>query len=368
MAKVKFSITAEAKEGVAVIRIDGFISEWNNHASGFKMKLDQLIENGVADVTVYINSQGGDCFQANEIANEILRFKGVINAKLGAMCASAGTYIASVCHHVTAVKNISYMFHKPMGRLEGNADQIEAELKLLKNLQNDYAETYSTKTKLPVAKINEMWIQDYWMNAEEAKRLGFVDQIEGEATITENDVQAIKACGYKNLPAITASVESNDTIKTNIEMKNNVITVLAMKDTATELEILATLSAVVSKAAKADEYKQKLETLEAKSKEDSAELVVNAAIKDKKILATQKDFYKKNLISDFEATKTMLDAMPAATQLSAQTTGASVSTEDRSGWTYADYQDKDPLALDDLAKNNEPLFRSLFKTHYGKDC
>src|SRR5690349_11118562 len=132
-AKRPFSITAQAENNIAVIRIDGYISGWNDYAVQFKAKLDALIAAGILNAIVYINSGGGDCFQANEIANEIMRFKGNIDGQLGALCASAASYIACKCTSVTAAKNCQYMIHKPMWGIQGNADEIKAGLKLLEN-------------------------------------------------------------------------------------------------------------------------------------------------------------------------------------------------------------------------------------------
>ncbi|MFA9220542.1 MAG: head maturation protease, ClpP-related [Sediminibacterium sp.] len=205
MAKRPLTISAQKDGTKAVIRIDGYITSWNNHAAQFKAQIDDLIAAGIKDATVYINSGGGDCFQANEIANEIVRFPGKLTAKLGALCASAGTYIACKCDYVISAKNISYMIHKPMGSFEGNADQVKAELKVLENLQGEYLSTYSGKTGIKEEKLQSMWANDYWMNASEAKTLGFIDEVEGEAAITDEDVQAISA--YKNAPVITATTK-----------------------------------------------------------------------------------------------------------------------------------------------------------------
>ena len=46
---------------------------------------------------IYINSPGGECFEANEIVNVIKRFPGKITGEGGALVASAATYIAINC-------------------------------------------------------------------------------------------------------------------------------------------------------------------------------------------------------------------------------------------------------------------------------
>ena len=231
-------------------------------------------------------------------------------------------------------------------------------------MQNEYAKTYSEKTGLPVANIEAMWDQDFWMNAVEAKKLGFIDEIIGAAPITDETIETIKACGYKNMPAITAF--TNEIPKKTDTMKEIIISASAgaLVTGATDAQILAYFEGLKAKALTADALKTELDNLKKTAADDKAESVLVAAIKDKKIVAAQKEFYKKNLISDFAGTKAMIDAMPAVTQLSAVTEGAK-STEDRSAWTYADYQEKDSKALAALAKDDEVLFKALAEKHYG---
>ncbi len=366
MSKKQFKITAEAKDNKAVIRIDGPIYSWNNHSSNFKARLDELISQGITDAEIYINSQGGNCFEANEIANEILRFKGTTTAHLGAMCASAATYIACKCTKVIAAENVSYMIHKPSTYLEGNSDQVKADLKLLENLEKQYSKAYADKTGLSIQKIESMWIQDYWMNAEEAKELGFIDETEGQADITEEDVQAMRA--FKNAPVVTATGKPNDKFNPDIQMKQTLITVLALATTASELEVYAHIDALKVKAAKADALQTELDNLKKTGLDEKVEAFLKTATDAKKFTAAQHPFWKKQLVANFEETKAVIDGMPAMVKLSEETTGTGkgVSSVDMSTWTFEDYQTKDPKALEALAKNDEAKFKELFKAHYGE--
>lgn len=365
MSKETFKISVKAEGNNAVIRISGRIADWNNSASDFKYQLDALIKQGIVDADIYINTLGGDCFQAAEIVNEILRFTGTTHARLGAVCASAGTYIASKCTKVTAAANTNYMFHKPMMGTEGNVDQIKAELKLLENLQSDYAKAYSKKTGLTIQKIESMWIQDYWMNAQEAKTLGFVDAVEGEADITEQDVLAFKA--LKGAPSITATaVQSTDTHNLDKQMKNLITTAMGLAENSTEAQAIAHYETIKAKAAKADELQIKLDALQKDTKEKAVEAELKLHTDAKRITAAQHSFWKKQLLADFTEAKTALDSMPAMVKLSAEITGGANDHVDRSTWTYADYQEKDPKALEVLATNDEPKFMALYNAHYNQ--
>lgn len=365
MSKSNFKISADVSNNKAVIRIDGRISQWNNYASAFKAQLDSIISQGVLDATIYINSPGGDCFEGNEIANEIIRFKGKTTAVLGALCASAATYIASKCSYVIAAKNNNYMIHKPYTLMEGNSDQVESELKLLKNLEKNYAEAYASKTGLTVQKIESMWVQDYWMNSEEAKKLGFIDEIEGEAEITDQDVTALKA--YKNAPSIVATATEKPTTEI---MKQILITALALAATATESEILAHVDGLKVKAAKADDLQRKMDQMQIDAKKEKVQAAMTKFRSEKKFIETSASYWEKQLTENYDETYGVLESMPSAVQFSKETGSGSGSgssgNEDRSKWTYADYMEKDSAALAKMAKEDEPKFKALAEAHYGK--
>lgn len=371
MSKKPFKISAEAQGNKAVIRISGYISSWSNHSEGFRNQLSTIIESGINDVDIYINSPGGSCFEANEIVNELIAFKGKKTAVLGAMCASAATYIMAKCNYVKAAKNNNSMIHKPWGVMEGNAAEIESQLKLLKNLQDDYAKTYSEKTGLSIAKIESMWTEDYWMNASEAKALGFIDEIDGEdAEITDDDVEALHASGYKNMPSIAATIKND---KNQPLMKDKLLLILAgfpgftINATSSEEQILASVEALKSKAMKTDDLQAKLNNLTSESNKVKIESFLDK--NSKRFPNTQRAYYKAQLERDFDGTKAHIESMPEAVTLTDYTKdsgGGGKNTEDQTNWTYADYQEKDPMALAALAENDPDKYERLFKANYEK--
>ena len=64
-------ITATAQNGKAYIRIIGEIAGWKDSAEDFRYELNQLKKDGIKDIVLYINSPGGNCFEANVIFNWI---------------------------------------------------------------------------------------------------------------------------------------------------------------------------------------------------------------------------------------------------------------------------------------------------------
>ena len=89
------NISAIKEKGKARIEIKGTIAGWRDSEKNFTRSVEDMIREGIKDVHLYINSPGGDCFEANEIVNVIRKFPGKITGEGGALVASAATYIAS---------------------------------------------------------------------------------------------------------------------------------------------------------------------------------------------------------------------------------------------------------------------------------
>ena len=83
MNKLTFSIINQG--GKAEIRIVGHIGSWEANSEKFTNEIDQLINSGVQDLDVYINSFGGSVLEANEIINQLRRFKGTKTVQVGSI-------------------------------------------------------------------------------------------------------------------------------------------------------------------------------------------------------------------------------------------------------------------------------------------
>ena len=184
--KTPLSVTAEAKNGVASIRIVGRISDWSaNNAQELSLKIDEFIAQGITDCFIYINSSGGDVFQANEIVNLLQKFTGKKDGEGGAIVASAATFIACSLDSFVMAKNGQFMYHKPIGSFEGNEDQVESTLAALKNATKTYRELYAKKIGKKAEEIEALWVKgDVWLSADDAKKQGFITGVKGEEPVT----------------------------------------------------------------------------------------------------------------------------------------------------------------------------------------
>ena len=69
------------------------------------------------------------------------------------------------------------MIHQPMGGAEGQASDIEIMAKEIMKTKKELYEIISLHTVQPNDKVEKDSDRDYWMQAEEAKEYGMIDEV-----------------------------------------------------------------------------------------------------------------------------------------------------------------------------------------------
>lgn len=353
-----------ASEDTVNITIKGQISQWAEYASANKIesKIKDLVDAGVTNARIYLNTRGGDTIEAVEIVNELRKLPGKIVAIGGAVVASAGSYIACKCDEFHVQANTQFMYHRPRLYAGGTLDEIKSTLKLLENTEKDYLSAYAKKTGKKEEDIEAAWSKgDQWLMGDEIVKAKFADKlINKEVEVTAHDVTVLEACAAPVIPKATASKESQQqhSNKNLSEMeRNKIIAALGLSADATDAQIEAAISDNKAKAEKAD-------SLENAQKENQVKALVQDALKDKKITADQANHYESLAKADFDSCKAILDGMKPLVKPET-TPSASANGEDRSKWTYADYQAKAPEAFVELLKENPEKANALADAHYG---
>ena len=141
----------------------------------FKQDIENLGD--VENITLHINSPGGSVFSAVAIANTLKNHKAKITANIDGLAASAATIITSACDTVKMPKNALFMVHNPITFAYGNNQDMQKTLEMLNKVKNSIIETYLNKAKTDKETLSELMDNETWMNAEEAKEYGFIDEI-----------------------------------------------------------------------------------------------------------------------------------------------------------------------------------------------
>ena len=143
----------------------------------------------VSNITVRINSGGGDVFAAVEIGNLLEQHPANVTARIGGVCASAATIIACHCNKVIAANDSTYMVH-PVSMYCGyaNAADLQKYLEALATIKENIISLYAKKTGRTKDEVTAWMDAESWWTGPQAKENGFADELtdEGAGATYEN--------------------------------------------------------------------------------------------------------------------------------------------------------------------------------------
>ena len=160
------------------LRLEGPIDEesfWGDEITP-QMFRDEL-NAGEGDVTVWINSPGGNVFAAAEIYTILKDYKGSITVKIDAIAASAASVVAMAGDTVQMSPVAMLMIHDPSTVAMGNTKDMEKAIEVLNEVKESIINAYASKSGLSHARIANLMSNETWMNAKKAVELGFADEI-----------------------------------------------------------------------------------------------------------------------------------------------------------------------------------------------
>ena len=153
---------------------------------------------GSGDITVWINSPGGDCVAAAQIYNMLMDYKGNVTVKIDGIAASAASVIAMAGTKVMVSPVSMLMIHNPATMAFGDSAEMQKAIAMLDEVKESIINAYEIKTGMSRAKISHLMDAETWMNANMAIELGFADEIMKRDTQDEG----------VSLPAASASFSS----------------------------------------------------------------------------------------------------------------------------------------------------------------
>ena len=167
----------DADEG-RVLRLEGPIdseSFWGDEITPQMFRDDLEAEEG--DITVWINSPGGNVFAAAEIYTMIRDYKGAVTVKIASIAASAASVVAMAGDRVEMSPTALLMIHDPSTIAMGNAKDMEKAITTLNEVKESIVNAYVAKSGLSRKKVSDLMSNETWMNAKKAVELGFADEI-----------------------------------------------------------------------------------------------------------------------------------------------------------------------------------------------
>ena len=227
MNKRKFWGWIENDNNERILRIDGVIAEepWIDDEITPKQFKSELMS-GSGDITLWINSPGGDVFAASQIYNMLMDYKGNVTVKIDGLAASAASVIAMAGTRVLMSPVSQIMVHNPMTVAIGNAEEMSKAIDMLSEIKESIINAYELKTNLPRDEISKMMDSETWMNARKAVELGFANEI----MYTEKDQNSEKISNSYIFRRMAVTNNLIDKLKNKNQAKNqNEITVESLK-------------------------------------------------------------------------------------------------------------------------------------------
>lgn len=139
----------------------------------FKADLDKC----QGDISVWINSPGGDVFAAAQIYNMLMDYPHNVTVKIDGLAASAASVIAMAGTEVQMSPVAMMMIHNPMTVAIGDSAEMQKASAMLDEVKESIMNAYEIKTGLTRTKISHLMDAESWFNAKKAVELGFADKI-----------------------------------------------------------------------------------------------------------------------------------------------------------------------------------------------
>lgn len=178
-----WNVVNNSETGENELRIDGPITmeqgfwDWlfdkpDRSATGLEKAIKSL--NG-KDMTVWINSNGGECFAASVIYTALKNHKGKVTVKIDGTAISAASVIAMAGDEILMSPTSVMMIHNPLTVAQGEVKDMQKAIEILTEVKESILNAYVKKTNLSREEVSAMMDSEKWMSADTAIEMGFAD-------------------------------------------------------------------------------------------------------------------------------------------------------------------------------------------------
>jgi ATP-dependent Clp protease, protease subunit len=136
-------------------------------------------ENPDKDISFYINSPGGSVSAGMSIFDTMQFIKPEVSTLCMGMAASMGSFLlmAGAKGKRFALPNSRIMIHQPSGGAQGQATDIEIHAREILKTREQLNRIYAERTGQSLEKIQADMERDFFLDPEEAKTYGLIDQV-----------------------------------------------------------------------------------------------------------------------------------------------------------------------------------------------
>ena len=200
MKKIKPEITNEVTASGHVLTLSGSVRKkaWYDDENTEYINIEAIsdsLEDVDGDITIRLNSGGGDVFEGIEVYNYLKSLDNHITIEVTALAASAASIIAMAGDEIKMCTGSTMMVHEASTIAWGNKADIQKVLNSLDTIDESLVSIYAERTGADKETING-WIEgETWFTADEAIKVGLADSKREKEKVedTSIDPEAIAA-------------------------------------------------------------------------------------------------------------------------------------------------------------------------------
>lgn len=129
------------------------------------------------DITIWINSNGGECIAASSFTRPSKNTRVKVTVKIDGSAISAASVIAMAGDEILMSPTSVMMIHNPLTCAEGEVKDMKKAIEVLTEVKETIINAYAAKTGKPREEISRLMDDETWMGAKKAVDLGFADGI-----------------------------------------------------------------------------------------------------------------------------------------------------------------------------------------------
>ncbi len=165
----------------------------------------------VPELTVRINSPGGDVFEGIAVYNALVRFPAKVTIHIDGLAASIASLIAMAGDRTVVAENAMLMVHRPWTVAMGDAEEMRRQAGTLDKAWSAMLTTYARRTGRRGPAVSKRVTDaggEWWMTADEAVSARFADEVEKGA----KKAQVFGLSRFRRVPERLAASAAEDDV------------------------------------------------------------------------------------------------------------------------------------------------------------
>lgn len=183
-------IRAASEDDASISILDPIGDNWEGTGVTAKRIGAALRNIGARDVTVNVNSPGGDFFEGVAIYNMLREHKGKVTVRVMGLAASAASVIAMAGDELLMGDGAFLMIHNAWAMAIGNRHDMRAAADQLEPFDAAMASVYANRTGLKESEIVKLMDAETWINSAQAVDQGWATGLVERADMAFDDAKA----------------------------------------------------------------------------------------------------------------------------------------------------------------------------------